>query len=146
MPLVSSSNSRDKSIKLLSLPRKIGNHPETKKVITASIGPYGPYLKHDNKFVSLKEDDVTEIGINRSIELIEENLKSKKEMNIGEHPITKKSIVQKKGIKGRPDYISYNKKNYSIPENIKEEKISLKDALKVIDEKTEKKKETIKKN
>ena len=99
-----------------------------------------------NKFVSLKEDDVTEIGINRSIELIEENLKSKKEMNIGEHPITKKSIVQKKGIKGRPDYISYNKKNYSIPENLKEEQISLKDTLKIINEKTEKKKETIKKN
>ena len=35
------------------------------------IGPYGPYLKHDKKFISLKEDDVTEIEINRAIELIQ---------------------------------------------------------------------------
>ena len=133
----------DKSIKLLSLPRKIGEHPESKKVITASIGPYGPYLKHDNKYVSLKEDDVTEIGINRAVELIDKNIKSKQDIIIGEHPTTKKKIIQKKGIKGRPDYLSYNKKNFSITEDMKEKKISLDEALKIIDEKISKqKKET----
>ena len=136
----------DKSIKLLSLPRKIGEHPESKKIIVASIGPYGPYLKHDNKFISLKEDDVTEIGINRAIELIEENLKLKKEIEIGMHPDSKKLIIQKKGIKGRPDYLSYNKKNYSIPKELTDKKISLQDALKVIDEKVQNKKKAIKKN
>ena len=136
----------DKSIKLLSLPREIGEHPESKKIIIASIGPYGPYLKHDNKFISLKEDDVTEIGINRAIELIEENLKLKKEIEIGTHPDSKKLIIQKKGIKGRPDYLSYNKKNYSIPKELNDKEISLQDALKVIDEKVQKKKKAIKKN
>ena len=131
----------DKSIKLLSLPRKIGEHPESKKLITASIGPYGPYLKHDNKYVSLKEDDVTEIGINRAVELIDKNVKSKQDILIGEHPSTKKKIIQKKGIKGRPDYISYNKKNFSIKDDMKEKKISLEEALKIIDEKISKKKE-----
>ena len=131
----------DKSIKLLSLPRKIGEHPESKKLITASIGPYGPYLKHDNKYVSLKEDDVTEIGINRAVELIDNNIKSKQDILIGEHPSTKKKIVQKKGIKGRPDYLSYNKKNFSIKDDMKEKKISLEEALKIIDEKISKKKE-----
>ena len=131
----------DKSIKLLSLPRKIGEHPESKKLITASIGPYGPYLKHDNKYVSLKEDDVTEIGINRAVELIDKNIKSKQDILIGEHPSTKKKIIQKKGIKGRSDYISYNKKNFSIKDEMKDKKISLEEALKIIDEKISKKKE-----
>ena len=63
----------EKSVKFLSLPRIVGQHPNSKKDITASIGPYGPYLKHDNKFLSLKEDDVTDIGINRAVELIEKN-------------------------------------------------------------------------
>jgi len=55
---------------LLSLPREVGIHPETQKKIVASIGPYGPYLSHDGKFVSLKEDSVLEIGLNRAIDLI----------------------------------------------------------------------------
>ena len=86
----------EKATKLLSLPRRIGEHPESKKIITASIGPYGPYLKHDNKFVSLKEDDVTEIGINRAVELIDSNIKLKKEIIIGEHPASKKKNCSKK--------------------------------------------------
>jgi len=55
---------------LLSLPREVGFHPETGKKIVASIGPYGPYLSHDGKFVSLKEDNVLEVGLNRAIDLI----------------------------------------------------------------------------
>ena len=42
----------DRALKFLSLPRIIGIHPESKKDIIASVGPYGPYLKHDNKFIS----------------------------------------------------------------------------------------------
>ena len=78
-----------KSIKFLTLPRTVGTHPETKKEILASIGPYGPYLKHNNKFISLKEDDVTEIGINRAVELINKKILETKEDVIGTHPETK---------------------------------------------------------
>ena len=64
----------EKSVNFLTLPRTLGTHPETKKEIIASIGPYGPYLKHDNKFISLKEDDVTEVGINRAVDLIDKKI------------------------------------------------------------------------
>lgn len=58
--------------KLLSLPREVGIHPETGLKIVASIGPFGPYLLHDGKYSSVKEDDVLEIGLNRSVDLIAE--------------------------------------------------------------------------
>ena len=70
----------DKALKFLTLPRIVGTHPETKKDIIASVGPYGPYLKHDNKFLSLKEDDVTIVGINRAVELIEKKTSEQKEL------------------------------------------------------------------
>ena len=129
----------DKALKFLSLPRIVGTHPESKKDIIASVGPYGPYLKHDNKFLSLKEDDVTVVGINRAVELIEKNASEKKEVIVGEHPETKMKILRKKGIKGRSDYISYNKKNYPIPSELNEKKLTVSDATKIIDEKKKKK-------
>ena len=81
----------------LTLPRTVGTHPETKKEIIASIGPYGPYLKHDNKFLSLKEDDVTEVGINRAVELLKKN-EEKRRFN-WKHPETKVKIIKKKELK-----------------------------------------------
>ncbi len=129
----------DKAIKFLSLPRKIGIHPDTKKDIVASIGPYGPYLKHNNKFLSLKDDDVTDIGINRAVELIEKNIQEKKEIIVGKYPETDINIIRKKGIKGRSDYLSFKRKNFSIPKEFSEKELSLDDAIKIIDEKNKKK-------
>ena len=63
----------------------------------------------------------------------------RKETIIGEHPDTKIKIVRKKGIKGRPDYLSYNKKNFSIPLDLSENEITLADAIKIINEKKKKK-------
>ncbi len=56
--------------KLLSLPREVGIHPETGQKIVANIGPFGPYLLHDKKFASVKDDDILEIGLNRAVDLI----------------------------------------------------------------------------
>ena len=43
----------DTALKLLSLPRQLGNHPETGKPVEASIGPFGPYIKHDGGYKSI---------------------------------------------------------------------------------------------
>ena len=60
------------AVKLLSIPRELGEHPETGKEIIASIGPYGPYIKHDDEYTSLDDESVYEIGLDRAVEIIEE--------------------------------------------------------------------------
>ncbi len=57
---------------LLTLPREVGIHPETGEKIVANIGPFGPYLLHNKKFTSVKEDSILEIGLNRAVDVIAE--------------------------------------------------------------------------
>lgn len=69
----------DAAMSLLSLPREVGTHPETGKIITAGLGRFGPYILHDGAYTSLKgDDDVLTIGMNRAVALIAENPKAGK--------------------------------------------------------------------
>ncbi len=56
----------------LSLPRVLGNHPDTGEPITASVGRFGPYIVHEKDFRSLKTDDVYTIPLERAIEILRE--------------------------------------------------------------------------
>lgn len=59
------------ALSLLALPRDVGEHPETKKMIKAGIGRFGPFVMHDGKFASIpKDEDVMTIGMNRAVDLI----------------------------------------------------------------------------
>ncbi len=62
----------EQALKLLSLPRELGPHPETGEMISANIGRFGPYVVHQKDFRSLKTDDVYKIGLERAIEIFKE--------------------------------------------------------------------------
>jgi DNA topoisomerase-1 len=61
------------ALKLLSLPRALGIHPDTGKEITASRGRFGPYVVHDGDFRSLKSPDTPyDITLARALEILRE--------------------------------------------------------------------------
>ena len=61
------------ALKLLSLPREVGEHPEQKEMITAGLGRFGPYIKIGPRYKSLApDDDVLNIGLNRAVVLLAE--------------------------------------------------------------------------
>ncbi len=68
----------DSALSLLSLPRDVGEHPETGKMIQAGLGRFGPFLKHDGVFISLpKDEDLMTVGMNRAVDIIAEGLEKK---------------------------------------------------------------------
>ena len=61
------------ALKLLALPRDVGIHPETGKMITANFGRFGPYVAHDGKYASLDSpEEVFSVGLNRAVTVIAE--------------------------------------------------------------------------
>ncbi len=67
---------------LLTLPKVIGDHPETGEPIKVGIGRFGPYLHYQGAFRSLKEDDPVTIELHRAVEILA-------------MPIQKKSFARK---------------------------------------------------
>ena len=63
----------EKGLRLLRLPREVGNHPEDGGVILAGIGRYGPFVQHAGVYANLQGvDEVFEVGVNRAVTLLAE--------------------------------------------------------------------------
>ncbi|MBV9331442.1 MAG: type I DNA topoisomerase [Alphaproteobacteria bacterium] len=61
------------ALRLLSLPREVGKHPETGNPIMANFGRFGPYVAHDGKYASLDSaDEVFTVGLNRAVAVLAE--------------------------------------------------------------------------
>ncbi len=129
----------NEALKLFDLPREIGEY-ENKKM-TVAIGRFGPYIRHDNKFYSLKKDidNPYTIEKERAIELIEAKRKADKEKII--KIFEEDNNVQILNGRWGP-YIKYKKKNFKIPKNIEANKLTLNDCMELINNppKTKKKK------
>ena len=122
------------AVKLLSLPRVLGEHPETKKEIQASIGRFGPYIVHDGDFRSVKEDDPYTIKLKRALEILAEPKRGRRGVEVvkelGPHPRTKKQVKVYKSKSGV--HIKRGLKNVYLPENADLDKFELKDALELL--------------
>tara|TARA_A100000164_G_scaffold103930_1_gene91197 strand:- start:453 stop:2972 length:2520 start_codon:yes stop_codon:yes gene_type:complete len=123
------------ALKLLSLPREVGNHPETNEIITADYGRYGPYIKCGKKNASLRgQETPLDITVEKAIELLASKNKTSSEIKtLGDHPKTGESLVVKSGRYG--PYISDGKVNASLKGDVDPENITLEEATTLIDDK-----------
>ncbi|MDJ0692818.1 type I DNA topoisomerase [Mastigocoleus sp. MO_188.B34] len=138
------------AVGLLSLPRTLGNHPESGATIQANIGRFGPYVVHNSKekkdYRSLKAgDDVLTVTLERALELLATpkkgrgSSKSKTALKeLGSHPDDEEAVNIYDGPYG--PYIKHNKTNVSIPEGKSVEDITLEIALELLASKTSTKK------
>ncbi|WP_303226457.1 type I DNA topoisomerase [Alistipes indistinctus] len=113
----------DEALALFDLPRKLGEFEDKEVVI--GVGRFGPYARHDGKFVSLaKTDDPYTIELPRAIELIEQKRIKDKRMK---EPI--KIFAEEPGLQvlnGRyGPYIAFDGKNYRIPKGQEPEGLTL---------------------
>jgi len=123
------------ALKLLSLPRDVGGHPETGEMITAGLGRFGPYIKLGPKYASLKDgDDVLSIGLNRAVTLIAEAKSRTSGREVGTHE--DKPVTVRKGRFG--PYVKWGKINVTLPSGSEMESITLEEAVALIEAKAAK--------
>jgi DNA topoisomerase-1 len=133
------------ALKLLSLPRDIGPHPEDGEVITAGIGRFGPFVRHGKTYASLEAgDDVYHVGLNRAITLIAEKVAKGPSRRfgadpgkeVGDYPARGGKIMLKKGRYGA--YVTIDGINATIPDSIEPEKLTIAEAIALIEERATK--------
>jgi DNA topoisomerase-1 len=135
------SISLEEALELFKLPRDLGEF-EGKKV-SVSIGRFGPYIRHDNKFVSLgKDDDPYTVQKEKAIELIlaKRDKDAKAVIRVFDEDPDLKVLNGRWG-----PYISYKKKNFKIPKKVEAEKLSFEDCMKIINDAPDPKKKRTKK-
>jgi DNA topoisomerase-1 len=108
----------DEALQLFKLPRELGVSPEGEQ-ISANIGRFGPYIKYDSKFVSLKVkegDDPYSVTLERALELVAE----KKEFDANRE-IKMFEGTDIKILRGRyGPYITDGNKNARIPKDVED--------------------------
>ncbi|MBD2480465.1 type I DNA topoisomerase [Planktothrix sp. FACHB-1365] len=136
----------DMALGLLALPRLLGTHPETGAKIKAALGPFGPYVVHDQgkegkDYRSIKApDDVLTISLERALELLAQPKTSgrggrgKKEIpplrELGTHPEDGEPVNIYDGRYG--PYVKHGKVNASLPKDSAVEAFTLAQGLELL--------------
>ena len=133
------------ALKLLSLPRDVGAHPEDGEMITAGIGKYGPFVKHGSTYANLPEwADAFEVGVNRAVTLIAEKREkgggrrqaAKALRSLGKHPDDGEPVEVFSGRYG--PYVKHKSVNATLPKELEPEKVTLEEALPLLAAKPQK--------
>jgi len=129
-----------KAVAIMSLPRLLGQHPDTGKDIRAGLGRFGPYVVHDNDFRSLKgEDDVLTVNLARALELLSMSKGTRgggAGKEIGKHPADQSPITLHQGKYGA--YVKHGKVNATIPKELKPEEMTLEKAIEILEARSQK--------
>ena len=144
------------ALRLLDLPRLVGQHPEDGVSIWANLGRFGPYLKHAESTSSKSGttanlesiEDVWSVGMNRAVELIAARVASRGNRgwsapvlkDLGEHPERGGPVTVLDGKYG--PYVKWNKVNATIPEDTDPASIEMAAATRLIEEREAKRGKT----
>lgn len=105
----------EEALALFELPRELGEYEG--KTVTAAVGRFGPYVKHDGKFVSLKVregDDPYTVTLERAVQLIEEKREAERNRVIRVYEAEDIQVLN-----GRwGPYIAHGGTNYKIPKTL----------------------------
>lgn len=146
----------DYAVKLLSLPRDVGPHPEDGNMITAGLGRYGPFVLHENAdgqktYANVENvEEVFSVGLNRAVTLLAEKREGKGKrfgrgaaakkviQDLGEHPTEGGKIEVLDGRYG--PYVSHNKVNATVPKSTDPAKLTVDEAVVLLAERAAKQK------
>jgi len=117
----------EEAIKLFDFPRTLGEYEENE--VSVAIGRFGPYVKFDSKFYSLKKDDnPADISLDRAIEIILEKQQAEREKLI-------KKFDQDEDVQllnGRyGPYLVIKKQNFKLPKGVDPSALSLEECYKI---------------
>jgi DNA topoisomerase-1 len=131
----------ERALALLSLPRVVGAHPDDGQVVEASIGRFGPYVKHGSVYANIPDvEEVFTIGMNRAVEVLAQKAAGRRGTSapagplkvLGAHPDG--GDVQVMPGKYGP-YVKWEKVNATLPKGMEPEAVTLEEALALIAEK-----------
>ncbi|MES2591739.1 MAG: type I DNA topoisomerase [Bacteroidota bacterium] len=115
----------EEAMDLFKLPRTVGEFEDKEMVV--AIGRFGPYIRHNSLFISLKkEDDPMTISTDRSIELILAKRQAEIDKYIKSFP--ENPAVQLLNGRWGP-YLVIDKNNFKLPKGVDPLTLSLEDCL-----------------
>jgi len=132
----------DLALKLLSLPRLVGHHPEDGEEIRAGIGRYGPFVLHNKKYANLEgPEEVFTVGLNRAVTVLAEKKTRGRGgktilKELGNHPALEAPMQVMDGRYGA--YVTCNKINATLPRGMNPEDVTVEQAVELIDAKAAK--------
>ncbi|WP_269513410.1 type I DNA topoisomerase [Brevundimonas subvibrioides] len=127
----------EQAVRLLALPRAVGDHPEDGKPITAGLGRYGPFILHAGTYANVADiDEVFDIGLNRAVVLLAEKraggFKGRGAAvaplkDLGAHPETDEPVHVMSGRFG--PYVKSGKINATLPKGTAPEDMTMEIAV-----------------
>lgn len=131
----------EKALDLLRLPRTLGMHPETSKVVSVNIGRFGPYVVHDGNFRSIDGERLFTITLQDALDILSQpkgGRAAKKLIRVlGAMPESDTPVELYEGRYG--PYVTNGAANASLPKSLSIEEITLEDALPLLKDAAEKK-------
>jgi DNA topoisomerase-1 len=129
--------SLEEALKLLSLPREVGFHPDDNQPIVTNFGRFGPYVKHNDEFRSLEsEEDVFSISFDKALELLRAPKQSRRRQAAQKKTLKELTAngATIKVLAGRyGPYVTDGTTNASVPKGTNPESITFEQATELLE-------------